>query len=183
MSGAGLPDRIATGVQVLIIGDYPGDTSLTKGHYYAKGGNKFWILLYDSGLIPEALTWMDDETLPRLGIGLSDLNKTDELGSGHTRLEALVHRFSPDCVAFNGKGVAEDYVEQAGTLRKIEIGLQPWGIAGSQVFVLPSSSGLNTHPQMSGSDGLSLSRNDWWKQLASHLGRDIGGTLKPRAGA
>ncbi len=95
----------------------------------------------------------------------------DELGSGHTRLDALVGRFRPQCVAFNGKGVAEDYVRQAGTRRRVEMGLQDWGIAGYEVFVLPSSSGLNTHLRLLGRDGLLLGRPDWWARLAMHLGR------------
>lgn len=163
MDRAGLPDRIAAGMQLLISGDMPkpGGKSLQKGHYYADGGNAFWGLLYDSGLTSEALTWQDDEDLPRLGIGLTDLNKSDELGAGHARLEALVREFRPQCVAFNGKGVAEDYVEHADPGQRVEMGLQYWRIAGSEVFVLPSSSGANR-----GGDRL-----DWWARLALHLGR------------
>ncbi|WP_426975444.1 mismatch-specific DNA-glycosylase [Pseudarthrobacter sp. O4] len=171
MDSAGLPDRIAAGIQVLITGDYPGSSSLNEGHYYVDRSNKFWALLYDSGLTSEALAWTDDEDLPRLGISLTDLNKSDELGSGHTRLEALVRRFRPQCVAFNGRGVAEDYVRQAGTRRRVEMGLQDWGIAGNEVFVLPSSSSLNTHPRLLGRDGLLLGRPGWWARLAMHLGR------------
>lgn len=160
-------------MQVLICGDKPkpDGTSLQVGHYYADGNNKFWALLYDSGLTSVTLTWQDDEDLPRLGIGLTDLNKFDGLGSGHARLEALVREFRPQCVAFNGKGVVTDYVRQAGTRQRVEIGLQDWRIAGAEVFVLPSSSGLNTHPLLSGRDGLLLDRRGWWAQLAMHLGR------------
>lgn len=103
MDTAGLPDRIAAGLQVLITGDYPGSSSLNEGRYYVDGSNRFWTLLYDSGLTSDALAWTDDEDLPRLGIGLTGLNKSDELGSGHTRLDALGRRFRPQCVAFNGK--------------------------------------------------------------------------------
>lgn len=173
MDRTGLPDRISTGMQVLISGDEPkpGGISLKEGHYYADGSNKFWSLLYDSGLSSEALTWQDDETLPRLGIGLTDLNKSDGLGSGSARLEALVRAFRPQSVAFNGKGVAENYVTQAGTRHGVEMGLQDWRIAGVEVFVLPSSSGVNTHLLMPGRDGLFLDRLGWWAQLALHLGR------------
>lgn len=173
MDRAGLPDRIAAGMQVLISGDKPkpGGISLKKGHYYADGSNKFWGLLYDSGLTSEALTWQDDEDLPRRGIGLTDLNKSDELGSGPPRLEALVRAFRPQSVAFNGKGVAEDYVTQAGTRQRVEMGLQDWRIAGAEVFVLPSSSGVNTHLRLPGRDGLLLDRLGWWARLALHLGR------------
>lgn len=173
MNIAGLPDRIAAGIQILISGDKPkpGGISLEKGHYYADGSNNFWALLYDSGVASEALTWQDDEDLPRLGIGLTDLNKSDEIGSGHIRLEALVRKFRPQCMAFNGKGVAKDYVRQAGTHERVELGLQDWRIADTEVFVLPSSSGLNTHPLLLGRDGLLLDKPGWWAQLAMHLGR------------
>ncbi|MEJ1192266.1 mismatch-specific DNA-glycosylase [Pseudarthrobacter sp. CCNWLW207] len=173
MDIAGLPDRIAAGIQLLISGDKPkpGGLSLGKCYYYADGSNNFWALLYDSGLSSEALTWQDDKELSRLGIGLTDLNKSDELGSGHIRLEALVREFRPQCMAFNGKGVAKDYVRQAGTHERVELGLQDWRIADTEVFVLPSSSGLNTHPLLLGRDELLLDKPAWWAQLAMHLGR------------
>ncbi|MCY1241439.1 hypothetical protein D9M72_543390 [compost metagenome] len=74
-------------------------------------------------------------------------------------------------MAFNGKGVAKDYVRQAGTHERVELGLQDWRIADTEVFVLPSSSGLNTHPLLLGRDELLLDKPAWWAQLAMHLGR------------
>ena len=141
MNIAGLPDRIAAGIQILISGDKPkpGGISLEKGHYYADGSNNFWALLYESGLASEALTWQDDEDLPRLGIGLTDLSKSDELGSGHIRLEALVREFHPQCMAFNGKGVAKDYVRQAGTHERVELGLQDWRTAEPKCSCSPAA--------------------------------------------
>ncbi|MCG2623028.1 mismatch-specific DNA-glycosylase [Arthrobacter sp. I2-34] len=171
MNRQGLPDRVVMGLPVLVCGDYPDGASLEAGHYYADGGNRFWDLLYDSGLTTEALGWEDDGVLPELGIGLTDLNKADAHGAGHVRLAALVRAGRPGCVAFNGRNVAEDFIRQAGTGRRVEMGLQDWGIAGARVYVLPGSSGADTHTRLVGRDGLVLDRPGWWARLAEHLGR------------
>ena len=54
-----LVDRIEPGVRVLLIGINPGVMSATSGHHFAGPTNRFWGLLYASGLVPEPVTHED----------------------------------------------------------------------------------------------------------------------------
>ncbi len=50
-----LPDYLASGLDVILVGINPGLRSAEKGHHFAGPGNKFWDLLKDSGLTPLTL--------------------------------------------------------------------------------------------------------------------------------
>src|SRR5256885_651592 len=47
-----LTDRIRPGVRVLLVGINPGVRSAQTGHHFAGPSNRFWKLLYESGLVP-----------------------------------------------------------------------------------------------------------------------------------
>src|SRR2546425_1807799 len=68
-----LPDRIRPGVRVLFVGINPGLRSSAIGHHFAGYSNRFWKLLYDSGLVPHPLTCEEDVRLPAGGYGLTNL--------------------------------------------------------------------------------------------------------------
>ncbi|UCE01358.1 MAG: mismatch-specific DNA-glycosylase, partial [Candidatus Latescibacterota bacterium] len=53
---APLPDHVQPGLRLLFVGINPGLRSAATGHHYAGHSNRFWKLLYDSGLVPEPLT-------------------------------------------------------------------------------------------------------------------------------
>src|SRR3989442_14128665 len=85
-----LPDRIRPGVRVLFVGINPGLRSSAIGHHFAGYSNRFWKLLYDSGLVPHPLTCAEDVRLPERGYGLTNLVARpsagmDELGPGEFR--------------------------------------------------------------------------------------------------
>ena len=67
-----LQDRIAQGVRVLLVGINPGVRSAQTGHHFAGPSNRFWKLLFDSGLVPERLSYLDDVRLPRPQAELTD---------------------------------------------------------------------------------------------------------------
>ena len=50
-----LKDRIAPDVRVLFVGINPGVRSAVTGHHFAGFSNRFWKLLFESGLVPEAI--------------------------------------------------------------------------------------------------------------------------------
>src|SRR4029078_6342838 len=51
-----LTDRIEPGVRVLLIGINPGVRSAETGHHFAGPSNRFWKLLYASGVVPAPIT-------------------------------------------------------------------------------------------------------------------------------
>src|SRR5258705_13753742 len=74
--GACLPllrDRIRPGVEVLFVGINPGIRSALTGHHFAGFSNRFWKLLYEYGLVPERITFVDDDRLPAWGFGITNL--------------------------------------------------------------------------------------------------------------
>ena len=68
-----LRDRIRPGVRVLFVGINPGVRSALTGHHFAGFSNRFWKLLFHSGLVPEPLTCVDDDRLPEWGYGITNV--------------------------------------------------------------------------------------------------------------
>src|SRR5258706_2448039 len=56
-----LRDRIGPGVAVLFVGINPGVRSALTGHHFAGFSNRFWKLLHQSRLVPEPITFRDDD--------------------------------------------------------------------------------------------------------------------------
>jgi TDG/mug DNA glycosylase family protein len=143
-----LPDYLRKGMKLIIVGCNPGERSARVGHYYAGRGNQFWPLLYESGVVPEMLSYNDDKRLVEFGVGLTDLVKRptkgmeeierQEFAEGRVLLAQKLEELKPRVVAFNGKGVYERF-----SGRTCKLGLQKETLYGAHVFVLPSTSGLN----------------------------------------
>src|ERR1700691_4055019 len=70
-----LPDYLRKGMRMILVGANPGDRSARVGHYYAGRGNQFWPIMYESGVIPEPLSYEDDRRILEFGIGMTDLVK------------------------------------------------------------------------------------------------------------
>jgi double-stranded uracil-DNA glycosylase len=107
-----LNDRIEPGVKVLFVGINPGVRSALTGHHFAGYSNRFWKLLWDARLVPEPITWRDDNRLPEWGFGITNLIARPSPGiddlrpaeyvEGWTTLERKIDRFRPEVVAFVG---------------------------------------------------------------------------------
>jgi double-stranded uracil-DNA glycosylase len=148
-----LRDRIRPGVRVLFVGINPGVRSAQTGHHFAGFSNRFWKLLFRSGLVPEALTHLDDDRLPQWGYGITnvvprptrgiDELRPEEYAAGRLRLRAKVRRYKPGVVAFVGITVYRAmFPQQRGP---VTLGPQPQRLGESRVFVLPNTSGRNAH--------------------------------------
>ena len=97
---------------MLFVGINPGVRSALTGHHFAGYSNRFWKLLHQSGLVPEPVTYLDDDRLPEWGYGITnvvaratpgiDELKPEEYAAGRLRLRAKVRRYHPDIVAFVG---------------------------------------------------------------------------------
>src|SRR4051794_36792622 len=68
-----LADRIAPDLRVLFVGINPGVRSAQTGHHFAGFSNRFWKLLHESGLVPQPVTFEDDDRLTEWGYGITNL--------------------------------------------------------------------------------------------------------------
>ena len=138
-----LRDRIKPGVRVLFVGINPGVRSALTGHHFAGFSNRFWPLLFESGLVPERLTFEHDDRLPEFGYGITnivprptpgiDTLTPAEFVDGRLRLTRKIRRYRPAIVAMVGVTV----LRAMFPARKdaVALGLQPERLGESLVFV------------------------------------------------
>ncbi len=148
-----LRDRITPGVQVLFVGINPGIRSALTGHHFAGFSNRFWQLLHESRLVPEFLTFEEDDRLPEFGYGITNIVprptasietlRPEDYIAGRTRLRAKVRRYRPAVVAMVGLTVFRAmFPERKGP---VALGVQPETLGDTVVFVLPNPSGRNAN--------------------------------------
>jgi TDG/mug DNA glycosylase family protein len=141
-----LPDVLQPDLTIVFCGTAAGKKSAEAGAYYANPGNKFWRILYETGLTPRQLAPVEFRTLPHYGLGLTDLaqhtfgNDTDlqshDFNPDYFR-EKMLH-YAPRFIAFNSKRATLEFYRR----KTISYGLQPERLGTSAIFVLPSTSGL-----------------------------------------
>ena len=140
-----VPDLLAPGLDLVFCGTAPSPASFKARAYYANPGNAFWPTLHAIGLTPERFSPDRYPELLTLGIGLTDLNKT-EYGSDHelsaqamdaAALHAKLRRFRPAAVAFTSKHAAS----LALGVKAPSYGRQAAALEGAVAFVLASPSG------------------------------------------
>ena len=149
-----IPDVLGPDLRVLFVGINPGLVSGATGHHFARPGNRFWATLHGAGLTPRLLRPDEDVTLPRYGLGVTNLvprttavasELSDaELRAGGQRLRAVVSRYRPAFVAFVGVTSYRIAFDRP----RATIGRQPELLGSSAVWVLPNPSGLNAHYQL-----------------------------------
>jgi TDG/mug DNA glycosylase family protein len=138
---------------VLFVGINPGIRSALTGHHFAGFSNRFWKLLFESRLVPERITYQDDDRLPEWGYGITnivgrptpgiDTLTPQEYVAGRSRLRAKVRRHRPAVVALVGVTVFRAmFPERKGP---VTLGRQQENIGESAVFVLPNPSGRNAN--------------------------------------
>jgi TDG/mug DNA glycosylase family protein len=148
-----LRDRIKPGVRVLFVGINPGVRSALTGHHFAGFSNRFWRLLYESRLVPQPITFEDDDRLPEWGYGITnivpratpgiDSIEPDEYIAGRLKLRRKVLRYRPAIIAMVGVTVFRAmYPERKSA---VVLGPQPERIGDTEVFVLPNPSGRNAN--------------------------------------
>jgi double-stranded uracil-DNA glycosylase len=169
-----LRDRIKPGVRVLFVGINPGVRSAVTGHHFAGYSNRFWKLLWESRLVPEPLTHLDDDRLHQWGLGVTNLIARPSPGiddlrpaeyvAGWSTLERKIRKYRPEIVAFVGvtlyrailsllrpkptsalRATAGRRPTRATRVVDSLIGFRPETIHGARVFVLPNPSGRNAH--------------------------------------
>jgi double-stranded uracil-DNA glycosylase len=148
-----LRDRIKPGVRILFVGINPGIRSSVTGHHFAGFSNRFWKLLFESGLVPEPITYEDDDRLPSFGFGITnicarptpgiDTLLPEEYVVGRMKLRRKILRYKPAIVALVGVTVFRAmFPARKGP---VTLGLQAESIGNAAVFVLPNPSGRNAN--------------------------------------
>lgn len=156
--GATLPDYLAPGLDVILVGINPGLRSAERGHHFAGPGNRFWRLLAESGLTPRRLDYTEDATLVDYGIGITNIvarpsRSSSDLGRedyciGGAVLAEKIERFRPRAVGLVGVTVLRELwprLSSARAPKQIRCGQRTETIGGAVVFVLPNPSGRNAH--------------------------------------
>jgi len=138
----------------LFVGINPGIRSAAIGHHFAGYSNRFWKLLYESRLVPEALRTQDDGRLPEWGLGITNLIpratpgidtlRPEEYVAGTRVLRRKVLRWQPELVAFVGVTLYR-IVFARRAAHPVALGLQDEDFEGARVFVLPNPSGRNAN--------------------------------------
>jgi TDG/mug DNA glycosylase family protein len=147
-----LRDQLRAGVHILFVGINPGIRSAVVGHHFAGPSNRFWKLLFDSGLVGDRLTYEDDWKLPDWGLGLTNIIPRSSVGiaelapaeyeAGLAALERKIRRYRPLTVAFLGVTI---YRMLFPSLGLAVLGPTRARLGDAPVFLLPNPSGRNAH--------------------------------------
>ena len=140
-------------MRVLFVGINPGVRSALTGHHFAGFSNRFWKLLYDSRLVPEPVTYLDDERLPEWGYGITnvvprptpgiDTLTREEFVAGCVTLRRKIQRHKPAIVALVGVTVFRALFPNSRAA--VTLGPQKERLSNASVFVLPNPSGRNAN--------------------------------------
>lgn len=160
-----LPDYLAPGLDVVLVGINPATYAVAKGHYFARGTNRFWPAFSRSklsapvraGLGRDALRPEDDARLLEFGIGLTDVVKVPTANAAQLsedlyrewapRLAERLRRCAPRVASFHGLTAFRPFARyglgEAG--RQWELGPQPVTLGSIRLFVTPNPSPANAH--------------------------------------
>lgn len=163
-----LPDVLAENLDIVFCGSAAGRVSAARGAYYAHPQNRFWATLARVGLTPRRLAPEEFRSLPRYGLGLTDVCQRASGGDDELPREAddpaaviaKVRRVQPRWLAFVGKRPAKVVLGRG----RVDYGEQPERIGRTRVFVLPSPS-----PRAS-----AWWDPAWWERLAALVRRKEG---------
>jgi double-stranded uracil-DNA glycosylase len=134
---------------VLFCGINPGLYSAATGWHFARPGNRFWPALHLSGFTPRLLAPSEQDQLPALGLGITNLVARPtaqaaeldaaELKAGREHLAALARTHRPRVVAIAGVTAYRTAFGQP----KATTGPQTDQLGAARLWVLPNPSGLN----------------------------------------
>jgi len=143
-------DLLRPNLDLLFCGYNPSLASGQTGHHYAHPGNRFWRVLYASGITDRLYAPREDARLLDSGIGFTNLcprptRRADdltreEIRAGAAALQTRLERYRPRAVAYTGIGVYKWFRATS----KATWGVQPVPTVKDVTdVVVPSPSGLN----------------------------------------
>lgn len=143
-----IPDTVRPQMRMLICGLNPGRVSAEAGISFANRGNRFWPAAIGAGVVSQDRA--PDHALLHHGVGFTDLAKrmtdraeqvtTAEFRSGAARVERLVRWLRPSSLVMVGLTGW-----RLGVDRRAVAGWQAEPYGDTPVYVMPNTSGLNTH--------------------------------------
>jgi TDG/mug DNA glycosylase family protein len=141
-----LADTVGPRLRLLVCGLNPSLRAADAGIGFVTPGNRFWPAAFAAGLVTADRD--PRHALRTDRVGMTDIVKratpraaaltTAEYRDGLARVERLVRWLRPGAIAFVGLAGWRAAVD-----RKARPGVQPEGLGGVPVYVLPSTSGLN----------------------------------------
>lgn len=146
-----LPDFVAAGMRVLVVGLNPSLHAADAGVGYVTPSNRFWKAATEVGLVSvDRDPW---HAIRHHGVGMTDLVKRatrradelhpEEFRAGVARVDRLCDRLQPAVVCVVGLAGWRAAVD-----RKATVGLQERRLGARPVYVMPSTSGLNASSQL-----------------------------------
>jgi len=163
-----LPDVIKHDFKIVFCGMAVGKTSAKIGGYYAKIGNRFWNMLYELNFTKEKIKSCEYKKILKYNYGLTDLVKNQSgmdlkivvAQSDINKLREKIKKYQPQILAFNGKEPAKNFLNK----KKLKWGKQndKDKIGKTKIWILPSTSGLNTKWDTDNHKGL-------WKSLYQEI--------------
>ena len=169
-----LPDYLAEGLDIVLVGLNPSAYSARVGHYFANPRNRFWAAFNRGGLAAEELTAETDHRMIEHGMGFTDVVKRPTpQGSGLTAedyrrwapvLKKKLEKFRPLIVCFHGMMAYRGYLWYAEGIRLKDatLGRQQRAIWSSKVFVVPNPSPANAKYSLEALAG-------WYRELEAFL--------------
>jgi double-stranded uracil-DNA glycosylase len=190
-----LPDLLRPSLDVMFVGINPSVYSSERGHYFARGSNRFWPCISRSvlseraraGLGVTTLAPEHDRALLDYGIGFTDLVKratpkagdltAADLAAGVEHLLVKIERYRPRIACFHGvTGYRPVHNVLVGKLVPVSLGLQRHTYAGTRLFLAPNPSGANAHFSRA-------EQTEWYDALAACLVENGGAVFEEIATA
>lgn len=143
-----LPDTVGPAMRMLVCGLNPSVHAAEMGIGFGRPGNRFWPAALAAGVV--TVDRDPDHALRARGVGMTDMVKratpraveigADEYSTGLGRLERMVRWLGPRVVCMVGLSGWRSVVDRGASA-----GWQDTTIGGRQVYLMPSTSGLNAH--------------------------------------
>jgi double-stranded uracil-DNA glycosylase len=160
-----LPDYVAPGMRLVLVGINPSSYSVRQGRYFARKTSRFWPAFSRSRLSApvraalgrDALGPEDDARLLDFGIGFTDVVKEPSATASQLtpalyaewapRLLARLEGLQPRVAAFHGVTAYRGFARHAlGEPKPMHgLGAQERRIGATRLFVVPNPSPANAH--------------------------------------
>ncbi len=179
-----LPDYLAPGMRLLLVGINPSVYAVRQGHYFARKTSRFWPALSRSRLSTEVRAALgrdelgpeDDARLLEFGIGFTDVVKVPSSNAAQVTpalfaewtpiLRRRIEQIQPLVAAFQGVTAYRAFERYGlGEPKSVAgLGAQAMTIGRTRLFVVPNPSPANAHVRPA-------DQIDWYDRLADFIAK------------